>query len=137
MITVKRDVGRLAGGAGVVAATCAALCCAGAPIIISILAATGLSFLRSDAILLPVIAIALLFALWGFWRSSRAHGSRVPMNSGIAGSLALIVGVIYLHGSLAKLFIGAGTFLLLAATVWNALLPHTCDLPARLTDSGA
>jgi len=40
--TVQRDIGRFAGGAGVVAATCAALCCAGAPIIVSILAATGL-----------------------------------------------------------------------------------------------
>jgi hypothetical protein len=131
MTTVKRDVGRLAGGAGVVAATCAALCCAGAPIIISVLAATGLSFLRSDAILLPVIAIALLVALWGFWRSSRAHGSRAPLTLGAAGSLALVAGVIYLHGSLAKLFIGAGATLLLSATVWNARLPHACDVQVR------
>jgi hypothetical protein len=39
--------------------------------------------------------------------------------------------VIYLHGSLAKLFIGAGATLLLAATVWNARLPHACDVPVR------
>jgi hypothetical protein len=137
MTTVTRDVGRLAGGAGVVAATCAALCCAGAPIIISILAATGLSFLRSDAILLPIIAVALVVALWGFWRCSRAHGSRVPLALGIAGSLALVSGVLYLHGFIAKLFIGAGALLLLAATIWNACLPQTCDLPVRLTHSDA
>jgi O-antigen ligase len=135
MTTIKRDVGGLAGAAGAVAATCAALCCAGAPIILSILAATGLSFLRSDAILLPVIAIALLFALWGFWRSSRVRGSRVPLALGFAGSLTLVAGVIYLHGFLAKLFIGTGTLLLLAATVWNARLPQTCDLPMALTRS--
>jgi hypothetical protein len=137
MTTVKCDVGRLAGGAGVVAATCAALCCAGAPIVVSILAATGLSFLRSDAILLPVIAVALVVALWGFWRSWRVHGSRMPLTLGMAGSLALVSGVIYLHGFVAKLFIGAGTLLLLVATVWNACLPQTCDLPVRLTHSDA
>src|SRR4051812_13924659 len=98
MTSAKRDVGRLAGGAGVVAAIGAALCCAGAPILLSILAATGLSFLRSDAILLPVIGIALLFALWGFWRSWQLHGSRAPFALGAGGSFALLAGVIYLHG---------------------------------------
>jgi hypothetical protein len=137
MTMVKRDVGRLAGGAGVVAATCAALCCAGAPIIISILAATGLSFLRRDAILLPVIAVALVVALSGFWRSSRRHGSPVPLSLGIAGSLALVAGVIYLHGFIAKLFIGAGTLLLLLAALWNARLPQTCDASVQLTHSDA
>jgi hypothetical protein len=42
--------------------------------------------------------------------------------------LALVGGVIYLHGFLAKIFIGAGTLLLLAATVWNARLRQSCDL---------
>jgi hypothetical protein len=137
MTTAQRDVGRLAGGAGVIAATCAALCCAGAPIMISVLAATGLSFLRSDAILLPVIVVALVFATWGFWRSWHVHGSRVPLTLGVAGSLALLGGVIYLHGFLAKIFIGAGALLLLAATVWNARLPQTCDLPMRPTQLDA
>ena len=137
MTTVKRDVGRLAGGAGVVAATCAALCCAGAPIIVSVLAATGLSFLRSDAILLPIIAVALAIALWSFGRSRRVHGSSVPLMLGTAGSLALVAGVVYLHGSIAKIFIGVGTLLLLVATVWNARLPQACDVPARLKHSEA
>ena len=135
--TVQRDIGRFAGGAGVVAATCAALCCAGAPIIVSILAATGLSFLRSDAILLPIIGIALLLALWGFWRSQRVHGSRVPLMLGIAGSLALVAGVVFLHGAVAKLSMGIGTALLLGATVWNARLPRACDVPEPLTRLGA
>lgn len=131
MTTVRRDVGRLAGGAGAVAATCAALCCAGAPIIVSVLAATGLSFLRSDAILLPVIAVALLVALWGFWRSRRVHGSSMPLVTGLLGALALVGGVVFLHGMIAKVFIGIGVVLLLVATVWNARLPEACDVPTR------
>jgi len=137
MQAVKSDVGRLAGGAGVLAATCAALCCAGAPIIVSVLAATGLSFLRKDAILLPVIAIALVVALWGFWRSRRVHGSSVPLLLGFAGALLLVAGVVYLHGTIAKLFIGAGTLLLLTASVWNARLPHACDVELPLTQREA
>lgn len=132
MSTMGRDVGRSAGGAGVVAATCAALCCAGAPIIVSVLAATGLSFLRNDAILLPVIGAALVVALWGFWRGRRVHGSAGPLALGLAGSVALVAGVVFLHGSVAKVGIGAGALLLLAATVWNARPPAACDVRVPL-----
>ncbi|MDB4917903.1 MAG: putative rane protein [Gemmatimonadetes bacterium] len=128
-MAMQRDVGRLAGGFGVVAATCAALCCAGAPIIVSVLAATGLSFLRSDAILLPVIAVALLVALWGFWRSRRVHGSSIPLAICVVGSIALVGGVVFLHGVIAKVFIGVGAVLLLVATVWNARMPQACTVP--------
>ncbi|MBK5186880.1 MAG: MerC domain-containing protein [Gemmatimonadaceae bacterium] len=123
MTTGKKDIGRFAGGAGAIAATCAALCCAGAPIIVSILAATGLSFLRNDAILLPVIGIALLVALWGFWVCRRAHRASGPFVLGLLGSIALVAGVVFLHGSVAKMSLGVGTAALLAATIWNALLP--------------
>jgi hypothetical protein len=129
MSTASGDVGRLAGGAGVVAATCAALCCAGAPIIVSVLAASGLSFLRNDAILIPVIGIALVIAMWGFWRSRHVHASSIPLVVGFVGSVLLVVGVVFLHGMIAKVSIGAGSVLLLVATVWNARLPRACDVP--------
>jgi len=48
-------------GAGVLGTTFAALCCAGAPFIVSALVALGLSFLRSDAILLPLMGVSLPF----------------------------------------------------------------------------
>lgn len=115
-----------------VAASCAALCCAGAPIIISVLAATGLSFLRSDAILIPIIGGALLVALWGFWTGRRIHRSAGPFVLGLIGSGALVVGVLYLHGVPARLFMGAGTLILLGATVWNSRLPRACDVPVTL-----
>jgi hypothetical protein len=68
MTRTTQAVSRFAGGAGVVAASCAVLCCAGAPII-----------------------------------------------------------VVFIHGMPAKVLIGAGALTLLAATVWNARLPRSCD----------
>jgi hypothetical protein len=126
---------RYAGGAGAVAASCAALCCAGAPIILSILAATGLSFLRTDAILIPVIGVALVIALWGFWTGRRVHGSSGPFALGVVGSVALVAGVVFVHGVPAKVLIGAGALMLLAATLWNARLPRACDVPVQLERS--
>lgn len=123
---------KFGGGAGVIAASCAALCCAGAPIIVSILAATGLSFLRTDAILLPIIAVALAIALVGFWTGRRIHGSNGPLVTGAVGSVALVAGVVFVHGMPAKVLIGAGTLLLLVAMLWNARLPRACDLPTPL-----
>ena len=129
MSRTTHAVSRYAGGAGAIAASCAALCCAGAPIILGILAATGLGFLRTDAILLPIIAVALLIALWGFWTGRRAHGSAGPFATGLVGSVALVAGVVFAHGMPAKVLIGAGALILLGATLWNARLPHACELP--------
>lgn len=122
-----------AGGAGTIAAIAAALCCAGAPIIVSVLAATGLSFLRSDAILLPVIVVAIVVALVGFWRGRALHHSSEPFVVGALGSMGLVLGVVWLHGAIAKLFIGAGAVALLIATIWNARLIGRCDVPVSLT----
>lgn len=123
---------KFGGGAGVIAASCAALCCAGAPIIVSVLAATGLSFLRTDAILLPIIAVALVIALVGFWTGRRIHGSIGPLGLGAIGSIALVAGVVFVHGVPAKVLIGAGALLLLIAMLWNARLPRACDGPIPL-----
>lgn len=132
MNRTTQAVSRFAGGAGVIAASCAALCCAGAPIILSVLAATGLSFLRSDAILIPIIAAALLVALWGFWIGRRPHGSWGPFVVGVIGSVALVAGIVFIHGIPAKVMIGAGTLILLGATIWNARLPSACEEPVVL-----
>ena len=132
MTRTTQAVSRFAGGAGVVAASCAALCCAGAPIILSVLAATGLSFVRSDTILIPIIGAALLVALWGFWIGRRHHGSWGPFAVGVIGSVALVAGVVFIHGIPAKVMIGAGTLILLGATIWNARLPSACEEPVVL-----
>ncbi|HET6230727.1 MAG TPA: MerC domain-containing protein [Longimicrobiaceae bacterium] len=137
MNRTAQALSRYAGGAGAVAASCAALCCAGAPIILSVLAATGLSFLRTDAILVPVIGVALVITLWGFWTGRRVHGSSGPFALGVVGSVALVAGVVFVHGVPAKVLIGAGALILLAATLWNARLPHACDVPVQLERSTA
>lgn len=132
MTRTTQALSRFAGGAGVIAACSAALCCAGAPIILSVLAATGLGFLRNDAILIPVIAGALLVALWGFWLGRRVHGSWGPFVLGVIGSVALVAGVVFIHGLPAKVLIGAGALVLLGATGWNARLPNACDAAGKL-----
>ncbi|HEV2017624.1 MAG TPA: MerC domain-containing protein, partial [Gemmatimonadaceae bacterium] len=70
---------RIADSAGTFGAIFAALCCAGAPLVLSVLAAIGLSFLRTDAILLPLMGISLAIALWGFWMGRRLHGASGPL----------------------------------------------------------
>jgi hypothetical protein len=47
----------------------------------ALLTATGLSFLRNDAILLPVIGIAVAIALFGFWKGSVLHPRRPTSGS--------------------------------------------------------
>lgn len=122
----------LADGAGVMGAVLAALCCAGAPIVLSVLGALGLSFLRKDAILLPFMSLALLVALWGFWTARRQHGKPGPLMLALVGTVALVAGVVFIHGFPAKQVIGLGAIALLGATVWSAYLRRACAAPTPL-----
>jgi mercuric ion transport protein len=117
---------RVADSAGVIGAVLAALCCAGAPIILSVLAALGLGFLRSDAILLPFMSVALVIALWGFWSDARTHRVYGPVMVAIVGAVLLVDGVVFVHGMPAKVLIGVGAVALVAATLWNAQSRATC-----------
>jgi mercuric ion transport protein len=117
---------RFADSAGVAAAIFAALCCAGAPLLVSVLAATGLSFVRRDAILWPLMGIALAVALWGFWESRRVHRLTGPLIVATAGAVMIVAGVILVHGPLAYVLIWAGAAVLVAATVWNILGRMRC-----------
>ena len=122
-----RTFSRFADTAGVVGAVLAALCCAGAPIIVGVLGALGLSFLRKDAILLPFMLLALLIALWGFWSGQRMHGSYGPLSLAVAGAVALVAGVVFVHGVPARVLIGIGAVFLVVATVWNVGLRRSCQ----------
>lgn len=127
---------RFADTAGVLGAVLAALCCAGAPIILGVLSALGLSFLRKDAILLPFMLLAFLLAIWGFWTDRGTHRSGGPLLIALGGMLALVAGVIFVHGFPAKELIGAGAVALLSAMVWNVSLRRACSARADLGRSG-
>src|SRR4051794_17897083 len=88
--TVPGRAAGMADAAGVLGASFAALCCAGTPIILSVLAALGLGFLRKDAILWPLMLAALAVALWGFWQGARFHRAWAPLWLGGAGAVALV-----------------------------------------------
>jgi mercuric ion transport protein len=115
---VSRAV-RWADSAGVIGAVFAALCCAGAPVILSVLAALGLSALRRDAILWPLMIVSLCVALWGLWTERRAHGLDAPLAFAVGGAVALVAGVVFVHGPPARLLIDGGAVGLVAATLWN------------------
>lgn len=121
---------RWADSAGVIGAVFAALCCAGTPVIVSVLAAVGLSALRQDAILWPLMAVSLALALWGLAGDWRAHRRSGPLALAIAGAVALVAGVVFVHGPSARLLIDAGALALVAATLWNVRARTTCR-PSR------
>lgn len=107
--------------AGAFGAIVAALCCAGTPLIVSALAAVGLTALRKDAILWPVMLLSLGIALWGFVEGYRMHKAWTPLLVGLAGAISLALGVIVVHGFPAMQMIYLGALLLIAATVWNIM----------------
>lgn len=120
---VKQSVfARFADWAGVLGATFAALCCAGIPFIVAGLAALGLSFLRRDPILWPLMIASLLVALWGFWQGSRFHSRRGPLVLASVASVVLVAGVIFVHGFPAMEMIWSSIAALLLATGWNVML---------------
>ena len=112
----------VADGAGVLGAVLAALCCAGTPIVVSVLTAVGLGFLRNDAILWPLMLASLAIALWGFWRGRRMHHRALPVLVAVAGAISMASGVILVHGPVARPMIYVGAVMLVAATLWNARL---------------
>lgn len=98
----------------------------------------GLSFLRNDAILWPLMFASLAVALWGFWRGRAVHGSAGPLGLAAAGAAALVAGVVVIHGFPAKQVIWAGAAVLVAATLWNLTLRRRCAaVPGGLAGTSA
>jgi mercuric ion transport protein len=110
---------QLTDAAGTFGAIVAALCCAGTPLIVAALAATGLSALRKDVILWPIMLVSLAVAIWGYWQGHRLHHAWAPLIAGVIGAVSLALGVIVVHGFPAMQMIYGGAMLLVAATIWN------------------
>ncbi len=98
---------------GSLGAAVAALCCAGVPAVLGALSAAGLGFLVNDAILLPLVALALGVALWGLWRGTAQHRLSGVLALGWVGALLLVAGI-FLYP-----LIYVGVAAMLGATVWN------------------
>jgi mercuric ion transport protein len=124
---------QLTDAAGVLGAIVAALCCAGTPLIVAALAATGLSALRKDAILWPIMLGSLAVAMWGYWQGHRIHHAWSPMIVGVIGAVSLALGVIVVHGFPAIQIIYGGAMLLVAATIWNIAARKRCGNGPNVT----
>lgn len=107
--------------AGALGAILAALCCMGTPIIVAALGAVGLAWLRQDVILWPLMFFSLGVALWELARDRRRHGTSAPFVFALAGSTALVAGVVFVHGPPARLMIYGGALALVAAAWRNVL----------------
>lgn len=123
--SLEKRSGGLVDVAGVFGAIFAALCCAGTTVVVSVVTALGLGFLRQDALLWPLMIISLVVALWGFWRSARVHQNSGPLLLGSIGAISLASGVIFVHGFPAMQLIYGGALLLVTVTVWNVWLRRT------------
>ena len=124
---MARRLERVADWTGPIGSIFAALCCLGVPWLVAAISAVGLTFLRSDAILWPLMIASVLLALWGMWAGRRAHGSALPFLTGFLSGAALVAGVIFVHGFPAKELIYAGSVGLVGASLWNALARTRCE----------
>jgi mercuric ion transport protein len=119
---VPRRLERFADWAGPAGSVFAALCCLGVPWIVSAITAVGLAFLKSDAILWPLLIAAILLSIWGFWIGYRAHRGALPLAVGVTSAASLIAGVIFVHGFPARELIYAGSIGMVVASIWNVAL---------------
>jgi mercuric ion transport protein len=116
----------IADAAGASGAILAALCCAGTPIIVGALTATGLSFFRKDSILWPLMFASLAVALWGFWQGRTQHHGSVPLLLGTLAAVSIAGGVVVVHGPPAMEMIYGGALVLVVATLWNVWARRSC-----------
>jgi mercuric ion transport protein len=124
-ITVSAQDSRRASLGGVLGSGFALLCCAGAAPVLGLLSAIGLGFLINDAVLIPLLLLALGVTGWGLRQGRRCHGRHSALLVGLVGA-AVTVGGLYLWLPLA--FVGFGAVLL--ASVWNLRLLRACSIPA-------
>jgi mercuric ion transport protein len=89
--------------------------------LLGLLSAIGLGFLIHDAVLIPLLIVAIGVTGWGLWQGRRCHGQGRPMLLGLGGGV-LAVGGLFLLVPLA--FIGFGAVVL--ASLWNLRLLRAC-----------
>lgn len=113
-------------GGGLVASFVTLLCCAGVAPVIGALSAVGLGFLVTDAVLIPLLIVALGVTLWGLGQGRRCHGRHAPLAVGAVGSVAAVGGVFFW---IPLAF--AGVAAALAAGLWNAVAVRACTVAPK------
>ena len=103
---------------------------------VAALAAVGLSFLRADPILWPLLILSIILALWGMVRGWRTHRNAGPLVLGLLAGAALVAGVIFVHGFPATELIYGGSAAMIAASIWNAIARTRCEHRMRETGFG-
>lgn len=70
----------------------ALLCCAGAAPVLGLLSAIGLGLLINDAVLIPLLLLALGATGWGLWQGRRCHGRSAALLLGLGAAGLTIEG---------------------------------------------
>ncbi|MBI4544103.1 MAG: hypothetical protein HY703_02780 [Gemmatimonadetes bacterium] len=105
----------------------ALLCCAGVVPVLAVVTGIGLGFLLLDAVLIPLLGVALAVTLWGVWQGRRCHGRAAPLALAVVAS-AVTLGGLFVWVPLA--FLGFAT--VFAAGVFNLLAVRACRVGASL-----
>lgn len=95
-------------------ATAAGACCLGFAPFLAGLSAVGAGFLINDAILIPLLLLALGFTIWNLARSHRAHGHIGPLYLG-AITAVIAFAALWFFPPLAY----AALVALVGASVWD------------------
>ena len=84
-----RQIDKIGAGGSLFGSFFAGLCCLGAPALMSILSAFGLTFLINNAILQPILIVFLLLAVFGIILGVRHHGNPWPLIIGCLGAVTV------------------------------------------------
>ncbi len=124
---------------GLIGTGFAASCCLGLPLALSMLGATGLSFLAKDAYLFPLFVGFLALTVWLLFRSSGRHDNRKPFWLGLLGSVIASVFMWLVMTGIKPilLLVYLGIALLIVATLWdffNARKAAACTTDCKQED---
>jgi len=128
--TTSAQTSRRASLAGLFGSGFALLCCAGVAPVLGLLSAIGLGFMINDAVLVPLLLLALGVTGWGLWQVRRCHRHHSVLGMGLGGA-GLDVGGLYVWLPLAF----AGFAAVLLASVWNLRLLRACTIPSPASTS--
>jgi mercuric ion transport protein len=107
----------------VFASAVALVCCAGVAPALGLVSAIGLGFLLKDAVLIPLLVVALAVTAWGLRQGRRCHGRNGPLALGLLASVITVAGL-FISVPLAIVGFGA----LLVSSVWNILAVRACPV---------